>query len=90
MNVVMNEEFLNETVVFEGNHYIGCSFTDCTILITSPDFDFDRCTFIGSSFQVDPNLEIGLTAPAAAIGLGPVLPEAEDAGGAVSPDGYLR
>ncbi|QYR23308.1 hypothetical protein KZ483_10540 [Paenibacillus sp. sptzw28] len=56
MDLIMDQEFDNETIVFDGFHFIGCSFTKCIIIITSPDFAFDRCSFKDTAFHVDPAL----------------------------------
>jgi hypothetical protein len=58
MELIMNQEYHNETIIFDGFHFVGCSFVNCTIIVTSPDFDFDRCSFIGSHFHVDPELSV--------------------------------
>jgi hypothetical protein len=58
MELIMNQEYFNETVIFDGFHFVGCSFVNCRIIITSPQFDFDRCSFIGSNFFVDPGLSV--------------------------------
>ncbi|QAY67963.1 hypothetical protein [Paenibacillus protaetiae] len=56
MDYVLNQQFENTTVHFDGTHYIGCSFTNCTIVITSLNFNYDRCTFQGSTFKISPKI----------------------------------
>lgn len=56
MEYIMNKAYKNEDVYFDGSHYIGCSFTDCTIHIESLLFNYDRCTFSGSKFKLSPKL----------------------------------
>ncbi|MCQ6560021.1 hypothetical protein [Paenibacillus mendelii] len=58
MQRVMDQVFENETIVFDGFHFIGCSFINCILIITSGTFDFDRCSYRGSTFYVDPSLSI--------------------------------
>lgn len=60
MRFVMNQVFENETIQFDGFHYIGCSFLDCTVLITSMEFGFDRCSFSGTTFHVAEGLPLFL------------------------------
>ncbi|WP_424766882.1 hypothetical protein [Paenibacillus sp. sgz302251] len=52
MEYVLNKAFNNEVVYLDNKHFIGCSFTDCTIHITSLQFNYDRCTFKGSKFKL--------------------------------------
>ncbi|MFD0710545.1 hypothetical protein [Paenibacillus sp. GCM10027626] len=58
MLCVMDQVFENETIVFDGYHFIGCSFINCILIITSEQFDFDRCSYSGTTFYVDPRLPI--------------------------------
>lgn len=58
MEYITNKAYRNEDVYFDGSHYIGCSFTNCTIHIQSLRFNYDRCTFPGSSFKLSPNLSM--------------------------------
>lgn len=52
MEYIQNKQFKNEDVYFDNTHYIGCSFTNCTIHISSLHFNYDRCTFKGSKFKL--------------------------------------
>lgn len=56
MDYIINKTFKNVDVYFDGSHYIGCSFIDCTIHITSLRFNYDRCTFSGSKFKLSPKM----------------------------------
>ncbi|WP_152970593.1 hypothetical protein [Bacillus sp. FJAT-28004] len=52
MEYIINKTFNNVDVYFDDSHYIGCSFTNCTIHISSLRFNYDRCTFSGSKFKL--------------------------------------
>lgn len=52
MDYIVNQAFENEEVHFDGSHYIGCSFKNCTIHISTLNFNYDRCTFKGSKFKL--------------------------------------
>ncbi|OBZ13148.1 MULTISPECIES: hypothetical protein [Bacillales] len=56
MEYILNKSFKDEEVYFDGSHYIGCSFTNCTIHISSLRFNYDRCTFSGSKFKLNRSL----------------------------------
>jgi hypothetical protein len=56
MEYILNKSFKDEEVYFDGSHYIGCSFTNCTIHISSLRFNYDRCTFSGSKFKLSRSL----------------------------------
>lgn len=56
MEYILNKTFKDEEVYFDGSHYIGCSFTNCTIHISSLRFNYDRCTFSGSKFKLSRSL----------------------------------
>ncbi|MFD1954513.1 hypothetical protein ACFSL6_10145 [Paenibacillus thailandensis] len=56
MDYVLNQHFENTTVDFDGKHYIGCSFLNCTIIISSLNFNYDRCTFTDSQFKISPKI----------------------------------
>ncbi len=58
MITISNEHFQNETITFDGFSFIGCTFTDCVILITTLNFNFERCSFFHSSLHVNPALSI--------------------------------
>ncbi|OMF27187.1 hypothetical protein BK133_19735 [Paenibacillus sp. FSL H8-0548] len=58
MEYILNKQYKDEEVYFDGSHYIGCSFTNCTIHIQSLSFNYDRCTFAGSKFKLSPKLLI--------------------------------
>lgn len=58
MNTISNEHFSNETIAFDGFSFIGCTFTNCVIIITTLDFNFQGCTFYESALHVNPNLSI--------------------------------
>ncbi|WP_169081473.1 hypothetical protein [Paenibacillus sp. PL91] len=58
MNTIANEHFKDETIVFDGFSFIGCTFTNCVIIITTLEFNFERCSFYESSLHVNPNLSI--------------------------------
>jgi hypothetical protein len=54
----MNQTFTNKTVVFDGSRFVGCSFMNCVIVITSSHFDFDKCSFYGAKVLVNPSIPI--------------------------------
>ncbi|WP_169084938.1 hypothetical protein [Paenibacillus sp. PL91] len=56
MEYILNKTFKDEEVYFDGSHYIGCSFTNCTNHISSLRFNYDRCTFSGSKFKLSRSL----------------------------------
>ncbi|ANY67244.1 hypothetical protein ABEW34_15060 [Paenibacillus algorifonticola] len=56
MEYIINKRFDGEHICFDGNHYIGCTFNNCTITISSLHFNYDRCTFKGSSFKLSPRV----------------------------------
>ncbi|MCA0754800.1 hypothetical protein KP806_07030 [Paenibacillus sp. N4] len=56
MEYILNKAYRNEEVNFDNNHYIGCSFTNCTIHISSLNFNYDRCTFKGTKFKLSREL----------------------------------
>lgn len=56
MEYIQNKQYKNVDVYFDGSHYIGCSFTNCTIHISSLRFNYDRCTFMGSKFKLSPKV----------------------------------
>ncbi|MGO4544673.1 hypothetical protein AB4Z29_07740 [Paenibacillus sp. 2TAB23] len=58
MNTISNEHFQNETIAFDGFSFIGCTFTNCVIIITTLNFNFEHCSFFESSLHVNPNLSI--------------------------------
>ncbi|GGG90166.1 hypothetical protein [Paenibacillus radicis (ex Gao et al. 2016)] len=58
MKVIENEHFSNETIAFDGFHFIGCTFTNCVIIITTLNFDFNRCSFYDSALHVNPKLPV--------------------------------
>ncbi|EXX89514.1 hypothetical protein BG53_13065 [Paenibacillus darwinianus] len=58
MELIMNQKFENETIVFDGYNFIGCTFKNCIIFVTSTDFEFDRCSFFDTNFYADPSLPI--------------------------------
>jgi hypothetical protein len=58
MKRITSQNFENEEVEFDGRHFISCSFTNCSIIISSLNFDFDRCSFIGTVVHVNPELSI--------------------------------
>lgn len=58
MELIFNEHFDNETIGFNGFRFVNCTFTNCIIIITSLDFDFERCSFYGSALHVDPYLPV--------------------------------
>jgi hypothetical protein len=58
MNTISNEHFSNETIVFDGFSFIGCTFTNCVIIITTLDFNFSGCSFFESNLHVKPELSI--------------------------------
>ncbi|CAM4408248.1 Pentapeptide repeat-containing protein [Paenibacillus alkaliterrae] len=58
MNTIANEHFKNETIVFDGFSFIGCTFTNCVIIITTLDFNFHSCSFFESNLHVNPELSI--------------------------------
>jgi len=58
MHTISNEHFTNETIAFDGFSFIGCTFSNCVIIITTLDFNFERCSFYESSLHVNPKLPI--------------------------------
>ncbi|MGO4699153.1 hypothetical protein AB4Z50_33365 [Paenibacillus sp. 2TAB26] len=58
MHTISNEQFTNETIAFDGFSFIGCTFSNCVIIITTLDFNFERCSFYDSSLHVNPKLPI--------------------------------
>ncbi|WP_028610789.1 hypothetical protein [Paenibacillus harenae] len=58
MNTISNEHFTNETIAFDGFSFIGCTFTNCVIIITTLHFNFERCSFYESTLHVNPELSI--------------------------------
>lgn len=56
MEYIINKRFDGEEILLDGNHYIGCTFNNCTITISSLHFNYDRCTFKGSSFKLSPSV----------------------------------
>ncbi|SFF18690.1 hypothetical protein SAMN04487969_11718 [Paenibacillus algorifonticola] len=56
MEYIINKRFDGEEIKFDGNHYIGCTFNNCIITISSLHFNYDRCTFKGSSFKLSPSM----------------------------------
>ena len=58
MQIISNENFCNETIGFDGFQFISCSFTNCVIIITTLEFDFEHCSFYDSAIHVNPNLPI--------------------------------
>lgn len=58
MRLIMNENFHNETIAFDGFSFKNCTFTNCVIIITTLDFHFENCTFYGSTLHVSPDLPI--------------------------------
>ncbi|MFC3345502.1 hypothetical protein [Paenibacillus abyssi] len=58
MELIINESFENETITFDGFNFVGCTFKNCIVIITSMDFDFERCTFTGTTFHVNPHIPI--------------------------------
>ncbi|RCW42324.1 hypothetical protein DFP97_11747 [Paenibacillus prosopidis] len=58
MKTISNEVFTNETITFDGFSFIGCTFKNCVILITTLDFNFERCSFFESILHVNPKLPI--------------------------------
>lgn len=58
MNRISNEHFKNETITFDGFSFIGCTFTNCVIIISTMDFNFERCSFFESALHVNPKLSI--------------------------------
>jgi hypothetical protein len=56
MEYILNKQYTDTDVFFDGSHYIGCSFTNCTIHIQSLSFNYDRCTFAGSKFKLSPKV----------------------------------
>lgn len=58
MQIISNENFCNETIGFDGFQFISCCFTNCVIIITTLEFDFEHCSFYDSAIHVNPNLPI--------------------------------
>ncbi|WP_138753117.1 hypothetical protein [Paenibacillus sinopodophylli] len=58
MEYIINQTYHNKPIYLDGAHYIGCSFINCTIHIQSLRFNYDRCTFAGSTFKLSPNLSM--------------------------------
>lgn len=58
MERIINQHFTNETITFDGFSFVGCTFTDCVIIIASLDFNFESCSFYGSAIHVNPKLPI--------------------------------
>lgn len=58
METIVNEHFIDETIKFDGFTFIGCSFTNCVIIITSLQFHFESCSFYGSALHVNPSLPV--------------------------------
>ncbi|MFF2482931.1 hypothetical protein [Paenibacillus sp. NPDC058071] len=58
MKVIENEHFNNETIGFDGFHFIGCTFTNCVLLIETLEFNFTNCSFYDSVLHVNPELPI--------------------------------
>ncbi|MFC4778761.1 hypothetical protein ACFO9Q_18355 [Paenibacillus sp. GCM10023252] len=56
MEYITNQHFENEEISFDGAHYIGCSFKNCTIHIHKLNFDYDRCTFTDTKFKLSPKI----------------------------------
>ncbi|MFS0727098.1 hypothetical protein [Paenibacillus sp. 1P07SE] len=55
MELITNQTFTKESIMFDGFHFIGCSFRDCIVVITDNNFAFDRCSFEQSTFHVQPD-----------------------------------
>jgi wyosine [tRNA(Phe)-imidazoG37] synthetase (radical SAM superfamily) len=53
MQVIFNQTFENETIIFDGFKFIGCSFHKCIILINSDHCDYENCTFTETKFHVE-------------------------------------
>lgn len=58
MELIMNQTFVNESIGFDGFSFVGCVFRDCNIIIASADFHFERCSFYGVKFLVNPAVPI--------------------------------
>ncbi|MDQ6418021.1 hypothetical protein RB620_01095 [Paenibacillus sp. LHD-117] len=58
MKLIMNQQFTNETITFDGFTFKNCCFTNCIIMITTLDFHFEGCSFYGSTLHVNPDLPI--------------------------------
>ncbi|WP_270170045.1 hypothetical protein [Paenibacillus sp. SYP-B4298] len=56
MNLVIHQLFRNEDILFEGSHFIGCTFIHCTVRVHSLNFDYDRCTFEDCVFHIAPEV----------------------------------
>lgn len=55
MELITNQTFTKESIIFDGFHFVGCSFRDCIVLISDSNFAFDRCSFEQSTFHVQPD-----------------------------------
>ncbi|GBF78290.1 hypothetical protein PA598K_06916 [Paenibacillus sp. 598K] len=55
MELITNQTFTNESIIFDGFHFVGCSFRDCIVVISDSNFAFDRCSFEQSTFHVQPD-----------------------------------
>ncbi|MCU6708138.1 hypothetical protein M6D81_05385 [Paenibacillus sp. J5C_2022] len=58
MKLIMNECFNNETINFDGFSFKNCVFTNCVLIITTLDFNFEGCSFYGSTLHVNPHLPV--------------------------------
>lgn len=58
MKLIMNENFTNETISFDGFTFKNCSFTNCVIIIATLNFHFEGCSFYSSALHVNPELPI--------------------------------
>lgn len=58
MKIIANEHFKDETIHFDGFHFVGCTFTNCIIIIATLNFNFEHCSFYESALHVNPKLPI--------------------------------
>ncbi|RXZ80795.1 hypothetical protein EBB07_17635 [Paenibacillaceae bacterium] len=63
METIFYQKFVNETISFDGFHFIGCTFVNCIIIVETSNFHFDRCSFIESAFHVAQGLTVFQSMP---------------------------
>lgn len=58
MKTIANENFKDETIQFDGFNFVSCTFTNCIIIISTLEFNFQQCSFFESTLHVNPKLPI--------------------------------
>ena len=53
------DAFKNVTVHTAGKDFVECAFEHCTIVITSPAYNFDRCTINNCVFRLETEFRAG-------------------------------